>query len=121
MLHVSVVAGLLHQIRLDYITFLSQCNVQFFLSLRVNSCADLFVPDPLSCVCTARTQSHAHVRDPIPICRKRVGLTAGSMETRKQCTQEGGGEGEAGRRRTMAARFQPAFPVRALHRDNKVT
>ena len=58
-----------------------------FLSLRVNSCADLFVPDP-SFMCTARTQICAHVKNPISICRKRVGITAGGMETRKHCTQD---------------------------------
>ena len=39
-------------------------------------------------VCAARTQICAHVNDPISICRKRVGLTAGGMETRKHCTQK---------------------------------
>ena len=58
---------------------------QFFSSLRVNSCADLFVPDP-PFVFTARTQICEHVKDPISICRKRVDLTAGGMET--QYTQE---------------------------------
>ena len=38
-------------------------------------------------VCTARTQMCAHVKDPIPICRKWVGLTAGDIEKRKHCTQ----------------------------------
>ena len=38
-------------------------------------------------VCAARTQICVHVKDPISICRKRVGLTAGGMETRKHCTQ----------------------------------
>ena len=51
------------------------------LSLRVNSSADLFVPDPPSCV-RARTQTCTHVKDPISVCSKRVGLTVGSMETR---------------------------------------
>ena len=61
---------------------------QFFVSLLllVNSCADLFVPDP-SFVCTTRTQMCAHVKDLISICRKRVGITAGGMETRKHYTQ----------------------------------
>ena len=58
-----------------------------FLSLRVNSCADFFMPDPphppLPFVCTAGTQMCAHVKDPISICRKRVDLTAGGMKTRK--------------------------------------
>ena len=58
-----------------------------FLSPRVNSCADLFVPEP-PCVCTARTHMCAHVKDTISICRKRVGLTAGGIETRKHCTQK---------------------------------
>ena len=48
--------------------------------------ADLFVFDPLF-VCTARTYNCAHVKDPISISRKRVGLRAGGMETRKHCTQ----------------------------------
>ena len=59
------------------------------MSLRVNSCADLIVPDPPLCVCvrTARTQIYAHVKDPISICYKRLGLTAGGMKTQKHCTQ----------------------------------
>ena len=39
-------------------------------------------------MCTARTHICAHVKDPISICRKRVGLTAGGMKTRKHCVQE---------------------------------
>ena len=31
---------------------------------------------------------YAHVRDPTSIYRKRVGLTAGGMDTRKQCIQD---------------------------------
>ena len=38
-------------------------------------------------MCTTRTQICAHIKDPISICRKRIGLTAGGMETRKHCTQ----------------------------------
>ena len=34
-----------------------------------------------------------NVKDPISICRERFGITAGVMETRKQCTQ---GEKKAG-------------------------
>ena len=49
---------------------------------RVNSCADLCVPDTTSCV------RGAHVTDPISICRKRVGLTAGGMETQKHCSHK---------------------------------
>ena len=41
-------------------------------------------------LCTARTQICAHVKDPISIFRKRLGLTASGMETRKHCTQVGG-------------------------------
>ena len=37
--------------------------------------------------CTARTQICAHVKDPISICRKRIGLTAGGIETQKYRTQ----------------------------------
>ena len=37
-------------------------------------------------VCTACTQIYAHVKDPKSICRKRVGLTTGDMETRKHRT-----------------------------------
>ena len=47
--------------------------------------------DPLAGQCvqlsTARTQMCAHSKDPVSICRKRTGLTAGDMETRKHCTQ----------------------------------
>ena len=41
----------------------------FFLSLRVNSCADAFVTDS-PFVRTAPTQMCAHATDPIYICRK---------------------------------------------------
>ena len=65
-----------------------------FLSLRVKSRADLFVPDP-PFVCTAHPQicAHLHFKDPVSICDKRVFLTAGGMETRKHDTQgeKGGG------------------------------
>ena len=30
----------------------------------------------------------AHVKDPISICRKRVGITADGVETRKDCTHD---------------------------------
>ena len=42
---------------------------------------------PLCVYGTIRTQICERVKDPISICRKRVGLTAGGMETRRQCTQ----------------------------------
>ena len=60
------------------------------LSLRVNSCADLFVrPDPpYPSLCTARTHMCAHVKDPISICRKRVGLIVGGM-TKHENTDTG--------------------------------
>ena len=67
---------------------------------------------PLRVYGKARTQMCAHVKDPIAICRKSVGLTDGGTETRTHCTQE---KEEAGKRRTMAARFpqgkQPEFQV----------
>ena len=56
---------------------------QDFLSLRVNSCTDLLVPDRPHFVCTAHTQMCTHVKDPISICRKRVGITAVGMENTK--------------------------------------
>ena len=37
---------------------------------------------------TARTHIRAIVKHPLSICRKRVGLTAGDMETPKHFTQE---------------------------------
>ena len=46
-----------------------------YLSLRVNSWADLFVPDP-SFVLICGTQMCAHVKDPFSICRKKVGINA---------------------------------------------
>ena len=49
-----------------------------FLSLRVDSFADLFVPKPSAYVRHASKIS-AHVKDPISICHTRVGLTAGGM------------------------------------------
>ena len=48
---------------------------------------------------TDRTaQVCAHVKDPMSICRKRVGITAGGVqsETQKYCTQGGGGGGRGG-------------------------
>ena len=42
-------------------------------------------PPPLH---THGTQICMHVKDPISICHKRVGLTASGTETRKHCTQE---------------------------------
>ena len=65
-----------------------------FLSLRVNSCADLFVLDPPSCVYTAHTQNCVHVKDPICICHKIVTPIAVGMETWKHCTQDGKKERE---------------------------
>ena len=53
-------------------------------------------------------------KDPISICRKRISLTAGGMETQKHCIQGGGGGGgQAGERHTMAARFT-VTPARHL-------
>ena len=45
-----------------------------------------FVPDS-PFMCTVHTQMCAHAKDSISICHKRVGLTAGGMETQKHCTQ----------------------------------
>ena len=51
----------------------------------------LFVPDPPPppFVSTTGTQMWVHVKDPISIFRKRVSLTAGGMESRKQHTRGG--------------------------------
>ena len=69
---------------LDLIPWRGRVKGSFFLSLRVNSCADLFVPNaPFAR--TARTQICAHVKDPLSISRKRVGLTTAVMVTQKQC------------------------------------
>ena len=58
----------------------------FFLSLGVNSCTHLFVPDPplppSPFVCTARTQMCSHVKDPIPTCCKRADLTVSGTVTK---------------------------------------
>ena len=64
---------------------------QFFvlLSFRVISCADFFVPEP-PFVCTACTQIRAHVIDPISICPKRVGLTAGRFWKHENTAHRGG-------------------------------
>ena len=43
----------------------------FFLALRVNFCADLFVSDPPSGVWDAHTKMCTHVKYPISTCRKR--------------------------------------------------
>ena len=56
-----------------------------FLSVRAHSCVDLSAPDP-PFVHMARTRIFAHVKDLISICCKRVGLTAGEMETGKHST-----------------------------------
>ena len=49
-----------------------QCEEQLIPSLRVNSCADLFVPDPHpSFVCNGRTQICARVKDHKSICHKK--------------------------------------------------
>ena len=34
-------------------------------------------------------KKRVRVKDPVSICRTRAGLTAGGMETRKHCMQEG--------------------------------
>ena len=73
--------------RFDPLAGQSVCIQTVVLSTRVNSCTDSFVADPPSCQCTARTHICAHVKDLISICRKRVGLAAGGMETHKHCTQ----------------------------------
>ena len=57
----------------------SKMSLQYSYTLKAKS--DLFVPDPPSCV------RHAHVKDPISICCKRVVLTAGGMENRKHRTR----------------------------------
>ena len=44
---------------------------------------------PPPSLCVLHTQMCAHVKDPISICRQRVALTAGGMETRKHCTYIG--------------------------------
>ena len=48
--------------------------------LRVNSCADLFVPDPPIRVYGTHPHTSAHVKNPTSICRKRVGPTAGDKK-----------------------------------------
>ena len=78
----------------------------------------LFVHPCPPFVCAARTQICVHVKHPISICRKRVGITAGGMETRKYCTEGegmagGGGGGGGGRDRNMlgsAVLWLLAFP-----------
>ena len=55
-----------------------KCEGHFFLC---SSESTLVCTRQASFVCTARTQMCAHVKDPIYICRKRVGLTAGGIET----------------------------------------
>ena len=80
---------------------------QVRLFLRVNFCADLFVPDPYF-ACTACTKICGHVKDPIFICCKRVGLTDSGMETRKLYTREKTTPNEQkkqGRACTMAVHF----------------
>ena len=59
-----------------------------FLSLRVNSYAQtrLCLTPPFEC--TARTQICARVKDPIYICRKRVGLAADGIGTQKYCIHQ---------------------------------
>ena len=45
-------------------------------------------PTPTHLECTARIRMCAHVKDPISIWRKRLGLTAGGIKTRKHFTGE---------------------------------
>ena len=63
---------------------------QFFCPSEAALCADLLVPDPSSWVRQAFDLFCAHVKDPISVCRKRVVVTAGGMETRKLHLCEGG-------------------------------
>ena len=61
----------------------------FYKSLRVNSCAELFVPhEPPSCVVRHALKMCAHVKDPVSICRKRVGIIASGVATQKYCIHE---------------------------------
>ena len=60
-----------------------QGEIPFFCpaeSTLVQTCLCLTPQPPTPFVCTARTQICAYVKDPIFICRKRVGFTAGGME-----------------------------------------
>ena len=99
-----------------------QVEEQFFLYLQSQLvCRLVCAWSPRPFVCTARTQICVHVKDPISICHKRVGSTAGGMETRKHCTQEE--KKKLGSARTMSARFLwgklPKFHVH-WHWDKKV-
>ena len=64
-----------------------------------------------------------HVKEPISICRKRVVLTAGGMETQKHCTQGEKNKKQLGSAILWLLAFpggkQPEFPG-ALHWDKKV-
>ena len=60
----------------------------------------------------ARTQICAHVKDPIPVCYKRVGLTAGGMEAKTEHTGE---EKILG----SAVLWQPEFSVHCIGTTTK--
>ena len=84
-------------------------------------------PPPPLFVCKARTQICAHVKDPISFCRKRISLTAGSMETSKHCTPRKKTEEKNTKKIGSAVLWLLAFPgesstiFRALHWDKKVS
>ena len=73
-------------------------------------------------MCTACTKICVHVKDPISICRKRVGFTAGGMETNILHIEKKAKK--AGSRQTMVAHFSQGMHVAwiscALHWDTKV-
>ena len=71
-------------------------------------------------MCTARTQIYARVKDPISICRERVGLTAGRMETRKRGIQGGKQSWVAPYHGCSLSQEKAARISRALHWDKKV-
>ena len=66
-------------------------------------------------VCTAHTQMCPHVKDPISMCRKRVGLTASDMETQKHCTQK---ERKKAGLLAFPRKSSPSFPCIALGQDS---
>ena len=57
----------------------------------------------------------AHVKDPISICRQRVGLTASGAEARKHCTQEK----ETNYQTDLLSRWQKVRPSRATQPRSK--
>ena len=99
-------------------------NKQFFCRSESTLVLTCLCLTPPSCVWHAPISCCAHVKDPIYICRKRAGLTAGWYgNTKTLHTGKNTPPQKPGSTRIMAARFpqgKAARISRASHWDNKV-